>query len=90
VVNLTNILQAAIFSIFFCQKKLQSHTIIRIKTVKLLLHKKAARKMLVKLTPGVNFINVIRARFSYKFFAKAKTQQLEKAAEMTFLQKFCT
>jgi len=27
---------------------------------------KAAHKMLVNLTPGVNFINVLRARFSYK------------------------
>ncbi len=26
-------------------------------------HKKAARKMLVKLTPGVNFIHILRVRF---------------------------
>jgi len=28
--------------------------------------KKAASKMLVKLTPGVNFINILRVHFSYK------------------------
>jgi len=42
--------------------------------------------MLVKSTPIVNFINVICAHFSYKFFAKAKTE-LEKAAEMTSVRK---
>jgi len=34
---------------------------------------KAAHKTMAKLTPIVNFINVIRAHFSYKFFNKAKT-----------------
>ncbi len=33
---------------------------------------KAARKLLVKFTPDVNFINVLRANFLYEFFAKAK------------------
>jgi len=31
--------------------------------------KKAASKMLVKLTPVVNFINVLRAHFLYKILA---------------------
>jgi len=31
-----------------------------------ILAKKCARKMLMKLTLGLNFINVIRARFSYE------------------------
>jgi len=34
--------------------------------------KKAAHKMLMKLTPSVNFINVLHARLSYKFFTKVK------------------
>ncbi len=33
---------------------------------------KAARKMLMKLSEGVNFINILHVNFSYKFFAKAK------------------
>jgi len=51
--------------------------------------KKHENKMLMKLTPAINFINILRARFSYKFFAKAKTY-LEKAAEMMFVQKILT
>ncbi len=37
-----------------------------------LCEKKAVRKTLLKLTPAVNFINIIRAHFLYEFFAKAK------------------
>jgi hypothetical protein len=34
---------------------------------------KAVRRILMKLTPGVNFNNILGAHFSYEFFAKAKT-----------------
>ncbi len=51
VVNVTNILQAAIASIFFPQK-IQSQTSIRETLCKALLYKKGVRKMLVKLKPG--------------------------------------
>jgi len=40
-------------------------------------------KSLVKLTPGVNFINVKRAHILYEFFTKAK-MLLEKAAKKGF------
>ena len=38
---------------------------------------------------AVDFINILRAHFSDKSLFKAKTY-LEKAAEMTFVQKICT
>jgi len=50
VANSTNILQAALAPIFFHQK-LQIQTVRREKARKILLYKKAACKMLVKLTP---------------------------------------
>jgi len=37
-----------------------------------LLYEKIAQKTLMKLTPAINFINILRSHFSYKFFAKAK------------------
>jgi hypothetical protein len=49
-VNFTNILQAAFVLIFFCQK-LQNQTVSREKLHKTLSYKKAARKLLVNLTP---------------------------------------
>jgi len=54
VVNFINILQAAFALIFFRQKnyKLQSQTVRSEKLCKILKYKKAAQKMLVKLTPG--------------------------------------
>jgi hypothetical protein len=42
---------------FWCQKIIQSQTVSREKLGKTFLQK-AASKMLVKLTPGVNFINI--------------------------------
>ncbi len=48
-------------------KKSQSWSIIREKLQNLLLYKKRARKMLVKLTLGVNFINIIRTNFLYEY-----------------------
>jgi len=39
---------------------------------KVLSYKKCAHKILIKLTPAVNFSNIIRTCFSYKFFDKAK------------------
>jgi len=46
VVNFINILQTAFLPIFFCPKKLQSHTVSKEKLRKALLYKKAACKML--------------------------------------------
>jgi len=43
---------------------------------------KAADKMLVKWTPGVNFINILRAHFVQKFFLC-----LEFGFEQTFIRK---
>ena len=50
-VNFTNILRAAFSPISFCQKITNSNC-QQIKVVKTLLYKKAARKILVKWTPG--------------------------------------
>jgi len=41
----------------------------------------------MKLTPAINFINVKRAHFSYKFFDKAKTK-LEKLPKQCLNKKF--
>ncbi len=43
----------------------------------------------MKLTPAVNFINIIHAHFLYESLFKAKTY-LEKATKMTFVRKICT
>jgi hypothetical protein len=45
--------------------------------------KKAARKMLVKLTPLVNFIDVLRTNFLYE----RCFESLESGFERTFVQK---
>ncbi len=42
--------------------------------------------MLMKLTPAINFINVIHARFLYEFFDKAK----KVSRKMMFVQKIRT
>ena len=49
--NLTNILQAAFVPISVCQKN-TNRTLSREKLLKMLSYEKAARKMLVKLTPS--------------------------------------
>jgi hypothetical protein len=48
--------------------------VTREKLLNLLLHKKFVRKMLMKLTPAVNFINVLRTCFSYKILAPKITK----------------
>jgi len=53
-------------------KKLQSQIVSRIKQWKTLLHKKAAHKMLVKLTPG----EVFHQHFTRAFFVQKSSQQL--------------
>jgi len=72
-VNFSYISQTAFLQIFFHQQKLQTHSVSREKLQKHFCTTKVARIMLMKYTPVVNFINVICARFSYKFFNKAKT-----------------
>jgi len=46
-------------------KKLQSQTVIREKLRKAPSYKKGMCKMIVKLTTGVNFINVLHAAFTH-------------------------
>jgi hypothetical protein len=48
-------------------KKLQSQTVIREKSFKALSYKKGLCKMLLKLTPLVNFTNILLAAFASKF-----------------------
>ena len=45
-------------------KKLQTLTVSTEKLQKTLLYEKAGRKMLVKLTPGVNSTNILQAAFT--------------------------
>jgi len=49
----------------FAPKKFKAKTYLK-KLRKVLLYKKFAHKMLMKLTPAVNFINILRARFCTK------------------------
>jgi hypothetical protein len=70
-------------------KKLQAQTVIREKVSKTLLYKKAALK--IKLTPVVNFINILRTDFFvptlfWQLFSSY--MYVEKAAETTLLGKF--
>jgi len=48
-----------LFRQYFFAKKLQNQTEIREKLCKALSYKKGESKMLMKLTPGVNFINIL-------------------------------
>jgi len=57
VVNLTNISKQLLHQSPWT-KKLQSHTVIRENLCKTLLYEKAARKMLVKLTPRLSLLVV--------------------------------
>jgi hypothetical protein len=58
-------LQAPFVPIFLRQK-ITKPNLSRGKLCKTILHEKGARKMLVILTPAVNFINVKRTNFSYE------------------------
>ncbi len=49
-------------------------------------HFKAAHIMLVKLTPSVNFINILRAHFLYESLFKAKLKA-EKSCSICFCMK---
>jgi hypothetical protein len=46
-------------------KKLQSQTVSREKLCKTLLYEKAASKLLVQLTPGVDFTNGLPSAFTH-------------------------
>jgi hypothetical protein len=54
---------------FFAQKFIQSQTLSREKLPKRLSYKKGMQKMLMKLTPALNFINVLQAHFLFKILA---------------------
>ena len=60
-VNFTKIWQAAFALISICQK-LQTQTVSTEKLGKTLLFEKDAHKMLVKLTPAINFNNILCAQ----------------------------
>jgi len=67
-INFTNILRKT----FFVQKYLaRSFSLVTVQFGFVIIcqkdiNKKAAGKMLMKLTTGVNFINLLRTNFSYK------------------------
>ncbi len=71
-VNFINIL-CLLLSQYPFAKKIQSPNETKKSCAKLVRTKKLAHKMLIKMTTAVNFINIKHARFSYKFFGKAKT-----------------
>jgi len=54
-----------IFADYLLPTKLQTQTVSADKFRKTLLYKNDARKMLVKLTPGVNFINILLKAFKH-------------------------
>ncbi len=54
---------------------------------------KAARKMLIKLTPFINFTNILRAAFSpilYHLKITKPSCEWRKAAQNTFVCKICS
>jgi len=55
-------------------KNLQGQTVTREKLHKTLLYEKGASKMLMKLTPVVNFINILQAAFALIFFCQTITK----------------
>ena len=57
---------------YYYTKKLQSHTVIRDNLCKARLYKKGNNKMLMKLTPGLNFTNIFTLRFYARRFQKGK------------------
>jgi hypothetical protein len=61
-VNFNYIIQAALAPYFY-DKKSQSQTLIREKLHKALIYEKGVCKMLMKLTPGVNFTNMFMGSF---------------------------
>jgi hypothetical protein len=76
--------------IFFFHK-LNSQTVSREKRCKTLLYIKAVGKLLVKWTPGVNFINVLRSTFSYErrfssYFLALLKNLYEKCARVTLMK----
>jgi len=52
-------------------KKFQTQNIVREKLQKALSYEKGACKMLMKLCPGVNFINILQAAYCIKVFRTA-------------------
>jgi len=77
--------------IFFHQKNYKAKTTNRENLHKTLMYKKAARKMLMKLTPKDNFTNIIPAAFLTIFFTKKlQSKTIIRAAQKTFVQKSCS
>jgi len=79
-----------LFDNFLLPKKLQTQNLGREKLRKILLCKKAARKLFVKLPPIVQFINILRAAFfTISFFGKNHKNKM-KVEKTTFVQKSCS
>jgi len=85
-----NILQAAFEPIFFRQNIIEPNY-YNIKTAQnTFAQTKPHIKMLMKLTPGFNFINVLRAHFSYTILAPKNYKAETKLQSRTFqLRNFC-
>jgi len=59
---------------YFCAKKLQSQNVTREKMRNLLQYEKFASKMLIKLTSGGNFTNILHAAFAQISFHQETTK----------------
>ena len=88
VVNFINIL-LMLFCRYFGAKILQSQNVTREKLLNLLSYEKRLQKMLMKLAPAVNFINVRRAFFVQISFWQLffNNMYIEKADKTTFVRK---
>jgi hypothetical protein len=80
VVNFTNILRAA-------AKKLHKLFVVVEKLRSILYFKKAARKKLVKLTPVVNFINILRAYICTFVLSPKPKSNKRKVVQSSFIKK---
>jgi len=71
--------------IFFCQKKIQSQTVIREKLSKALLYNQSECKILLKLTPDKKFLNVETLSVLRSFYPKyAAIQSIIKIIKKVF------
>jgi len=90
VVNFTNILWGVFLPIFFCQKIAKPNCNYRKSANNTFIQKKAASKMLMKLTPGVNFTNMFKLSFYVHRSQKGIIKMADDLIVIFALHKSCT
>jgi hypothetical protein len=89
-VSISSTLRAHFLPMFW-RKKIAKPNIIRENLLNLLLYEKHANKMLMKLTPGVNFINILQSTFGPIFLCqkdlKSHNVSIEKLREALLYKK---